>query len=196
MSNALFPALVGLTYPVEKTAVWSTKIQPVVSGKETRIGFWSYPIWQYSIGYDILRSDDVNAELQSLLGFFNAHRGAFDDWLFYDPDDFAAVNQQFGTGDGTTTVFQLARSYGGVYEPVRATAGVAAVTDNGSAAGSYSLDATSGVITFAVAPANGHALRWTGTFYWRCRFMDDQITASKFMQNFWETKTLRFQSVK
>ena len=198
MSNALLPALVGLTFPVEKTPQWSTKIQTATSGKETRLGFWSYPIWQYSVSYDILRSDNVNAELQQLLGFFNARRGLFDDWLFYDPDDYAATAQQFGTGDGSTTSFQLARSYGGYYEPVRATNTVTQVTADGSTVSpsNWSVNATTGVITFTSAPGAGVVLRWTGTFYWRCRFSEDQQTAEKFMAQFWRTKSLKFQSLK
>lgn len=196
MSNAVFPVLKGLTFPAEKTPLWSTKIQQSASGKETRIGFWSYPIWQYSVSYDILRSDSVNAELQTLLAFFNARQGAFDDWLFDDPDDNTAAAEPFGTGDGTTTSFQLSRSLDGIAEPVRAVNTVSAVTSNGSPAGSYTVNYNTGVITFATAPASGRALAWSGTFYWRCRFMDDQMTASKFMREFWETRSLKFQSVK
>lgn len=196
MSNAVFPVLKGLTFPAEKTPLWSTKIQQAVSGKETRIGFWSYPIWQYSISYSILRSDSVNAELQTLLGFYNARQGAFDDWLFNDPDDNTATAQTFGTGNGTQTVFQLSRTLGGIAEPVRAVNTVTSVTANGSAAGSYTVNYNTGVITFAVAPAAGVVLAWTGTFYWRCRFMDDQLTASKFLQNLWESRSLKFQTCK
>jgi hypothetical protein len=119
MSNAVLPALIGLTFPVEKTPVWSTKIQPGVSGKETRLGLWSYPIWQYSLSFDVLRSDS-HLELQQLVGFFNARQGAFDSWLFDDPDDNTATAQGFGSGDGTTTAFQLARAFGGATEPVKA----------------------------------------------------------------------------
>lgn len=196
MSNAVFPALVGLTFPVEKTPLWSTKIQPVTSGKETRIGFWSYPIWQYSIGYDILRSDAVNLELQTLVGFFNARQGSFDDWLFNDPDDNSCTASFFGTGDGTTTAFQLARTWGGVSEPVRAVNTVSQVTKNGTPTAAYTLNTSTGVITFTTAPSAGQVLAWSGTFYWRCRFGEDQVTVAKFVKDFWETKTVKFQSIK
>jgi uncharacterized protein (TIGR02217 family) len=196
MSNAVFPALTGLVFPVEKTPTWSTKVQTAASGKETRLSFWSYPIWQYSIGYDVLRSDAVNLELQTLLGFFNARQGAYDDWLFNDPDDNSCTANFFATGDGTTTAFQLARTWGGVLEPVRAVNAITQVTKAGSPTTAYTLNSNTGVITFNTAPGAGQALAWSGTFYWRCRFMDDQVTASKFMKNLWETQTLKFQSVK
>lgn len=196
MSNAVFPALVGLKFPVEKTPVWSNKVQPARSGKETRLSFWSYPIWQYSIGYDFLRSDSVNLELQTLAGFFNARQGSYDDWLFNDPDDNSCTASFFGTGDGTTTAFQLARTWGGNSEPVRAVNTVSQVTKNGTPTAAYTLNANTGVITFTTAPTAGQTLAWSGTFYWRCRFMDDQTTLSKFMTNLWESQTLKFQSCK
>lgn len=196
MSNAIFPVLSGLSFPVEKTPNWSTKIQTSISGKETRLGLWSYPVWQFSIGYDFLRSDAVNQELQTLIGFFNARQGAYDSWLFLDPDDCTATNAAFATGDGTTRVFQLARSYGGWLEPVRAVVSVTSVQINGSSTSAYTIDPYSGVITFTAAPSVGAALTWSGTFYWRCRFMDDQQTVAKFMKDLWENKSVKFTSLK
>lgn len=196
MSNAILPTLRGLTYPVEKTPIWKTKTQTHVSGKETRLGYWSYPLWQWQVSYDVLRSDSVNLELQQLVGFFNARQGAYDDWLFNDPDDNSVTAQAFAIGDGTTRVFQLNRTYGGWNEPVRATNTVTSVTINGSPTGAYTLNQFTGVITFTTAPAAAAVLAWTGTYYWRVRFMDDQTTVSKFMNAFWENRGLTFQSIK
>jgi uncharacterized protein (TIGR02217 family) len=197
MSNAVLPTLSGLMFPVLKTPKWSTKIQTATSGKETRLGLWSYPIWEYTIGYGYLRSSST-AELQTLAGFYNARQGAYDSWLFTDPDDNAVVAQSFGTGDGATASFQLARALGGYNEPVLALNGTPAIYKAGTlqAAGTnYSISAT-GLVTFVSPPANGNALTWTGSYYWRCRFLDDHITLEKFMASLWELKTLKFQSVK
>jgi uncharacterized protein (TIGR02217 family) len=195
MSNAVLPALVGLNYPVIKTPRWSTKVQTTVSGKETRLNLWSYPIWEYTLGYDVLRSDAVNLELQQLVAFYNARSGSYDDWLFNDPDDNTATNQSFGTGDGTTTAFQLQRAYGGYVEPVRGINAISSVNVNGTTTAAYTVSAT-GLLTFTTAPAASAALRWSGTYYWRVRFMDDHIDLNKFANQFWELKTLRFTSCK
>jgi uncharacterized protein (TIGR02217 family) len=198
MSNAILPTLPGLTFPVNRTPMWSTKVQTSISGKETRLGLWSYPIWQYDVGYDLLRSDSVNLELQTLANFYNARQGSFDDWLFNDPDDNTAALAPFGIGDGTTTVFQLARPLvtAGVTEPVRAVNTITQVRKAGVATGAYTLNSNTGVITFTTAPAAGNVLDWSGTFYWRCRFMDDTFNLSKFMNTFWEAKSLKFQTCK
>lgn len=133
MSNAVLPALAGLTFPVKKTPIWSTSVKTAASGRETRAAAWSYPRWNYSLGFDLLRSD-ATAELQQLVGFFNARQGSFDDWLFLDPDDNMVSNQLFGLGTGAQTVFQLARAYGGFAEPVTALATAPAITWNGAPA--------------------------------------------------------------
>src|SRR4051812_19092026 len=105
MSNLVFPVLPGLTFPVTKTPMWKNTVQEASSGKEVRIGFWSYPRWKYSLAFEVLRDRSIGSftkgELWALVDFFNRHGGSFDDWLFDDPDDNSVTDQVFGTGDGT-----------------------------------------------------------------------------------------------
>jgi hypothetical protein len=118
MSNSVFPSLPGLTWGTTKTPEWKTIVQESVSGKELAASLMTYPRWTYTLSYEFLRSG-AQTELQTLVGFFNARRGKFDDFLYTDPDDNAVTSQQFGTGDGTSTVFALVRTYGGFTEPVQ-----------------------------------------------------------------------------
>ena len=196
MSNALLPTLKGMSFPVEKTPIWRTKTQSHVSGKETRLNLWSYPLWQWALRFEVLRSDAANLELQALVGFFNARQGSFDSFLFNDPDDNSVVAQAFGVGDGTTRAFQLNRTFGGWNEPVTAVNVISQVTVNGTPTTAYTLNAFTGVLTFTTAPAASAVLAWTGTYYWRVRFMDDQTTVSKFMTSLWENQGITFQSIK
>lgn len=198
MSNAVFPALAGLKYPVSKTPIWSSSVKTATSGQESRAGFWSFPRYKYSIGYDVLRSDTALHELQDLVGFFNQHYGAVDDWLFNDPDDNSVTAQGFGSGNGSQTAFQLVRSYGGFAEPVRSLNSVPLIYKAGvlqTVTTHYTVSAT-GLVTFTSAPGSGQALTWTGTYYWRCRFLDDMIDLQKFMHQLWELGRLEFISVK
>ena len=110
MSNAVFPVLAGLDWNVIKTPVWKTRIQEAVSGKELRAALMSYPLWKFSLSYTVLRANAANAELQTLMGFFNARQGMFDSFLYTDPTDNSVANQSFGTGDGSTTAFQIGRA--------------------------------------------------------------------------------------
>jgi hypothetical protein len=118
VSNAVFPSLLGIRFPVSKQPFWSTKVQTAANGQETRIGYWSSPRWRYTIGYEVLRDASGTQDLQTLAGFYNARMGQFDDFLFLDPDDNTATAKLFGTGNGTTNAFQLTRALGGFSEPV------------------------------------------------------------------------------
>jgi hypothetical protein len=113
MSNAVFPVLPGLVWDVKKTPQWSTKLQQAASGKELRLSYYSWPIYKYTLAYEVLRQASAYLELQTLAGFFNARQGKFDSFLFQDPNDNAVTAHGFGMGDGTTTAFQLQRTAAG-----------------------------------------------------------------------------------
>lgn len=117
MSNEIYPSLPGLTNNVERQDEWRNALVESDSGRSFSRAMWTYPVRHYRLEYEVLRSG-AEAELQQLVGFFNRHKGDFDTWLFDDPLDNTVVNQQFGTGNGTQTAFQLVRSFGGHVAPV------------------------------------------------------------------------------
>jgi uncharacterized protein (TIGR02217 family) len=196
MSNAAFPVLPGLSWSVIKTPKWSTRKQIAISGREYRAAYFSLPLWKFKLSYEVLRAG-AQQELQQLVGFFNARQGSFDTFLYADPTDSAVVAQQFGTGNGAATTFQLVRSLGGNSEPVAALQAAPSIYANGALQSSgVSVNLNTGLATFTVAPANGVALTWTGSFYYRCRFLHDELDLENFMQNLWLAKTVEFTSVK
>src|ERR1700740_1901259 len=99
MSNAIFPPLAGLEYPVTRTPIFKTLVQESVSGKENRAALRRYPLWKWSLSFNFLR-DDSNNEFRTLLGFYLARQGAYDSFLFDDVDDDSAASPQMRTGAG------------------------------------------------------------------------------------------------
>lgn len=223
MSNAVFPALPGLKWNIKRMPMWKTIHQESASGKTLTASLMSYPLRKYSLSYEFLR-DNATAELQNLEAFFNSRRGAFDTFLYNDPDDRAVTAQAFGSGDGVTTSFQLVRARGGFIEPVQsinfsAGSGVSAdalitadstvTADSNWSSGpvvmvngvtktsgtDYTISAL-GVVTFTVAPAAAASLTWTGNYYWRCRFVQDMIELDKFLLGLWQLQKLEFVIVK
>jgi uncharacterized protein (TIGR02217 family) len=194
MSNAIFPTLPGLTWNITRQPEFSTKIQKAVSGRETRIASWNAPMYLFGLTYEFIRDQAGTQspaspydELRTLVGFFNSRMGSFQSFLYLDPTDNSITGQAFGVGDGVTTKFQLARSYGGFVEPVQNLNGTPTIYKNGASTTGFTVD-SQGLVTFATAPASGVALTWDGSYYYRVRFNADVSQFNLFMKDLWELK--------
>jgi hypothetical protein len=193
MSQLIFPNLPGIAWPVQRTVLPPpVRNKPTASGREFRARDAVVPRYRYQLAFEFLRTAQAFAEWQQLQGFFNRVGGSFDDWLFPDPDDGVATSQLFGVGNGTQTVFQLARTLGSFVEPVYGPLTWAITVAGGAATPTVS---PLGVITFASPPANAAELRWSGTYAWRCRF-DADLDFSKSFSTFLEAKKVQFVTTK
>ena len=135
MSNSVYPSLPGLAFPVGRAVLPPpVQVRTTPSQREYRARDAFVPRYQYSLAYEFLRTGNRGTELATLLGFYNQAGGPFDSWLFLDPDDNSVTANTFGVGNGTTTGFQLLRSFGGFAEPVYDPLGVPLVMANGAAA--------------------------------------------------------------
>jgi len=199
MSTSVYPTLPGLSFGVQREVLAPpVTIRTSPSRREYRSRNATSPLYLYTLQYEFLRSGAAWAELQTLLGFYNARGGPFDSFLFTDPDDNQVAAQSFGTGNGSTAAWQLVRSYGGFAEPVLDTNGAPQIYVNGTLQTvftHYTLPGN-GVVQFNTAPGAGALLTWTGSFYRRCRFEGDRISTSKFMQDLWEAKRVQLLSLK
>lgn len=196
MSEAVFPELRGLSWERTKTAIWSTQVQTAGSGIEKRASLWSYPRWKFNLAYEFLEDDGTTTgDLQRIIGFFNARRGSFESFLYYDPSDHLVQNQVIGRGDGQNTRFQLVRKYGGFIEPVRAVQGMPLITMDDDLNCDFVMD-NYGLIEFWPAPPPGAVIAASFDFYYRVRFMNDESEVSNFMWNLWSLQKCEFISVK
>lgn len=199
MAPPIFPALPGIAFPLPRRPLWDTNRAEAVSGKRTRSTNRTYPTYAFEVSFGdtgFLRSGPAYLEYQQLAGFINKMAGGFGLFLYAYPDDSVATQQSFGTGDGSSTAFQLTRTFGGFTEPIMCPAlPIPTVRVNGIATSAYTINSY-GLITFNVAPAGGASLDWTGTFYWPCRFDEDTAEFSNIMLNLYELRSLKFSSEK
>lgn len=195
MSESVYPTLPGYKWPWKRYPRWDTRKKYSASGRRYATTYWSYPIWTYKISYEMLRRKLSYTEYDSLVGFFNLMAGSYDTFLFNDPDDNAAANLQFGTGDGTTRQFPFLRAIGGFYEPIGKINVLNQVTINGTPNVLHAL-IENRIINFDTAPAAAAVLRWTGTYYMRCAFVDDEMDMEKFLAGFWSADGVEFETVK
>jgi len=114
VSASVFPTFAGIRPGHGRAAEFFTDVFSSFSGREQRTIWWSRPRWRYQLSLDFARcrAVDAIAEAETLWGFYQAHAGSGDSFLFL-PEGEEVSGCGFGVGDGTTTAFQLQRSLGG-----------------------------------------------------------------------------------
>ena len=198
MSNAVFPSLPGLQWPIARTPIWSTTTRVSVSGRRVAIANYSYPRYKFTLSYSFLRQGQGTTDLSQMVGFFNARWGDADSFLFDDVDDNTVTAQTIGVGDGANKLYQLVRTFGGFVEPVFVTNSAPLIYVSGvlkTLTTDYTVS-TTGLVTFVVAPAAATVVTWTGTYYKRMWFSQSMAEFSKFMSNLWELKKIEIESWK
>jgi uncharacterized protein (TIGR02217 family) len=208
--TAIFPVLPGLSWSVTKQPRFATRVQRAVNGRELRVVDQPNPLWTWTLTYQVLRDgNDARAagggydELRTVMGFFLQQQGAAGAFLFDDPTDDAVTGQPIGIGNASASVFQLVRSMGtglaggGSAEPVTAPNTVSAICFNGvrQSASTYSIDAETGLVTFASPPPSGRAITADFTYWFRVRFSDDSAEFENFMVRLWSLKQIKLQSM-
>lgn len=163
-----------------------TTIVELASGDEERNASWANSRRRYDVSYGIRRADD----LAKVVAFFEARNGRLHGFRFKDWSDYrsclpsqtpAATDQVIGTGDGTTTSFQLVKRYASGAQfwtraITRPVAGSVIIALNGAAQTSgWSVDPATGVISFAAAPGDGIAITAGFEFDVPVRFDSDAL---------------------
>jgi uncharacterized protein (TIGR02217 family) len=188
-----------------------TIIQTQRSGSEIRIPVWTIVRGEWDISYGIQLKEDLDAVLNL---FYNAQGRAaaflFRDWSDYeigDPANPLLDRDPIVAGDGATLTRQIFKRYtltsGAFFDrditrPVSGTLsvyvnGVLQVEGGGS---DYTVDYTTGIITFAVAPPNGHAIEVACEFDILVRFDTDRLVISMATFEAGEIPAIRIVQVK
>jgi uncharacterized protein (TIGR02217 family) len=164
-----------------------TDVVTLASGAEERNSRWAHSRRRYNAGYGV----KSRADMQAVLAFFEERRGRFHSFLWRDGLDFSssptgeapkATDQVIGTGDGERTSFALCKIYGAGFDPYRRpitkpVAGSVRVAVGAVewVAGQFSVDTTTGVVSFASAPGEGQAVTAGFLFDVPVRFDIDRL---------------------
>jgi uncharacterized protein (TIGR02217 family) len=108
------------------------------------------------------------------------------------------LNATLGQGDGATTRFVLIRAFGGFVETVQALIGAPTIHIDGAAvpASAYAVSILPATIAFITPPAPGAILTADFTAAHLARFSDDQADLEQFMADFWQSKSLKLETVR
>lgn len=160
---------------------YSTDVVIMQSGYEQRNSNWSQARVRYNVAYGI----KTQTQLDTLIAFFRARKGRADGFRFKDWTDYKVTGQLIGTGNGSLTSFQLVKTYASgaisetriINKPVSGTLKIylGGVLQSGSA---YSVNTTTGVITFTTAPGSSVAVTADFEFDIPARFDTDRLSAT------------------
>ena len=195
--NIIFP--VDISYRSSGGPAWKTSIIENDSGTETAVSKWSTPRG----AYNAVKAVQEQSQLADLLAFVRITEGAahsfrYKDWTDYastidgltSPDDRARVDvsdvdQDLGTGDGTQTSFQLIKRYQytsgtvtlervrPITKPAEDSVIVAVATVAQVEGVDYTVDHSTGIVTFTTAPAIDQAVTAGYEFHVPCRFGEE-----------------------
>jgi len=153
----------------------ATDVVTLASGREERNSRWAHSRRRYNAGYGVKSRGDMAA----VLAFFEERRGRFHSFLWRDALDHAATDQAIGIGDGESTAFQLAKKYGGSFDPYLrpiTKPGVGTVVVKvGGVVTEVATDPLTGIVTFDAAPAVGAAITADFVFDVPVRFDVDRL---------------------
>lgn len=163
--------------------------------QQKRRSRWSDPVYQYSA--DLQR---FAGNVPELIAFFRLAKGALHSFRFKDWLDYSAIDQPIATGDGTTTIFQIIKTYSiGVYSDVRRitkpVSGSVVIKIDGATVTDYTIDHTTGLVTFNTSPSPGAAITATFEFDVHVRFNQDSLPISKNNPTTFESGSIRFIEV-
>jgi hypothetical protein len=181
MSYPIMPTMpLSMAAGLKKTPNFNTVHQKGPAGINSAIALKPYPTWDFEFSLDHITGHEHTATsvVAQFIGTFMATAGGAGLFLFTDPQDNTISGGQFGTGDGTTTKFQLSRNIYGYPDIIQNLNGTPTIKVNGTVTAPASIS-PSGVVTFSSAPAAASVLTWSGSFYYLCRFSEDTIDATR-----------------
>lgn len=181
--EVLFPLSIALgsTGGPERRTIVST----AGSGFEHRNSQWADSKRRFNAGTGLKTDQDI----YTLVDFFEERRGKLIGFRWRDRRDCRSkgpresvlfTDQVIGTGTGALTTFQLKKQYGKIFNPYtrnikKPVAGTVKVGVNGVQVSNWTVDTTTGIITFAAAPANGASITAGFEFDVPVRFDTDML---------------------
>lgn len=182
----------NISYGSKGGPKFNTVITTVNSGYEYNNINWDQARHYYDVSMGVRSLE----ELSDLVKFFQIVRGRghyfrYKDWADYKSCDLEQTitntDQIFGVGDGNTTDFQLIKTYdigGGIInqrdinKPVNGTLAIAVDGTAKLETTDYTVDYTTGIVTFLTAPTAATSITWGGEFDVPCRFDIDELQVS------------------
>lgn len=168
-----------------------TDVVTLANGFEERNSPWAHSRRRYDAGFGMRSLEDI----EQLIAFFEARRGQMYGFRWKDWSDFKSTtaaadvtctDQLVAIGDGISNVFQLVKTYTSgafsyvrpVVKPVDTSVRIGVDGTELTMGTDFSIDQTTGQISFSNAPSNGASITAGFEFDVPVRFDTDQIQTS------------------
>jgi hypothetical protein len=208
----VLPALNG--FSIRKKPAFASLVQEAVSGREITAAVQSYPLWEFDLTYEILRSKTQNQvldnykapllEYEQLSIVYLVCSGPYGRFYYDDLSDNSRTAQVIATADGAADEFRAYRTLSsgstGFTEPV------GGINDNEAiniyfdgilqSSSIWSVSADKQNFVFTSPPSAGVVITADFYYYYLCQFLDDTADFEQFMSNRWAVRSLKFRSVK
>ena len=208
--DVTFSDIPGRGWTQHKRPTFATIENDTSSGRATRSPQQNYPLWEYELTFEVLRSETQNQEpytyyqglkefeaISELFLFCNGQGGSF---LYNDPDDNSRLGQEIATGDSNTHIFPIVRTWG--YGDLSFTEIIGGINEIQNVYFDDVLQSSDlytviygNYIWFSSAPPSGVTITMDFTFYYLCRFLEDQHDYEEFLKNLWSIQSVKFRSM-
>jgi len=168
----------SIAFGSTSTPEFNTNIVTMKNGSEQRNINWN----SCRLKYNVLNGIKTKVELMELISFFRARKGMAIGFRFKDWSDYSATSQILGTGDDSTTEFQLIKTYisGTAYSRTitKPVSGSLSIYIDNIETTDYIINSTTGIITFNTAPLNTQEIKADFEFDVPVRFNNDNLEIS------------------
>lgn len=187
LESPRFP--IDINYGSVGGPVFKTEIVTYGNGAEYRNSVWSLPLNRYDLRYAV----KTRADLVNIYEFFLAQKGRANGFRIKDLWDYTSAQDgktaqtsndvQIGVGTGALTTFQLVKKYTKGSETLTRTikkpvSGTVLIKKDGvlqTETTHYTVNYTTGIVTFISPPANGHVITAGFQFDVPVRFDTDDL---------------------
>lgn len=169
----------GIAMGATGGAEFSTDVTALYSGHEKRNANWSSARCAWNVAHGV----KSKADYENLIAFFRARQGKAIGFRFKDWMDYEVTGGNIGTGDGSTTDFQLRKQYNNgsvtvnrtITKPVSGTISIYVDEVEQTETTDYTIDVATGIVTFTSPPANESIITADFEFDVPVRFDTDKL---------------------
>jgi hypothetical protein len=172
MTVALYPTTIAPLIGYQVEPIYTTQITPLKSGADVAEKVYDYPRYRIMLPYRVSASN-----LATLQNFYHARRGRYEAFDYRDPFTSFWEDIYVGTGDGSTTVFDI--PIYNIDAPLTPGDWVlykdGVVQSTGFTFSHQAGENDRSQVTFTVAPTSGEVITFDGSQYrmFRVRFASD-----------------------